>query len=110
MRMRMKQVEEAPGQVALLSGHGRRGGQSVLSPAPGAPLSHRTQAGQVAAPSQACGTRWAWPHCAVSEAPCAPAPRKRPYPAVAVPPGVAVGQILPVIHQLDRGRMGVQAR
>lgn len=35
--------------------------------------------------------------------------RQRPYPAVAVSPGAADRQVLPVLHQLDRRRLGVQA-
>ena len=35
--------------------------------------------------------------------------RKWPNSAVAVPPGAADGQVVPALHQLDGGRLGVQA-
>ena len=35
-------------------------------------------------------------------------PGLRPHPAVAVPAGAPHGQVLPAVHLLDRGRLGVQ--
>ena len=44
-----------------------------------------------------------------SQRPCR-LPGQRAHPAVAVPPGAADGQVVPALHRVDGGRLGVQAR